>query len=479
MMAMILLLMANATYVQVIKADEYRKDTRNQRVLLDQYSRERGQIIAKDGTPLAAIKETTDRLRFQRTYADGPVFAPVTGYYSLSYGAGGLEQAEDDLLNGSDDRLFARRVSDLITGRDPKGASVQLTIDAKVQQMAYQKLAEKGLTGSVVALDPQTGEILAMASTPSYDPNLLASHDTDEQVNAWTEATDPNKGKGLLNRSIREIYPPGSTFKLVVAAAALEAGKTKDTQLTAAAKIKLPGSETTLPNFGNLPCGNGETASLEEALARSCNTAFAELAKDLGKDKILAQAAKFGFGEDDLKIPMTVEQSTYGPVTDDAVLYQSGIGQRVVTMTPLENAVVAATIANGGVRMKPHLVSKVLAPDLQVIDEVKPDEVGDAMSPANASILRDMMLKSEQNTSGEGKLSGVQIASKTGTAEHGEDLTKTSPHAWYVAFAPADKPRIAVAVIVENGGDVGANATGGRVAAPIGRAVIGAFLAGS
>lgn len=479
MMAMILLLMVNATYVQVIKADDYRKDPNNRRVLLDQYARERGQIIDRNGAPLAAVKETTDTLRFLRTYTDGPMYAPVTGYYSLSYGAGGLERSEDDLLNGSDDRLFARRLSDLITGRDPKGASIQLTIDAKVQQVAYQKLIEKGLTGSVVALNPQTGEILGMASTPSYDPNQLASHDVDAQVAEWAKATAPANGKGLLNRSIEETYPPGSTYKLVVAAAALEAGKTKDTQLTAAAKVQLPGSTVSLPNFGSQQCGGGETASLEEALARSCNTAFAELADELGKDKLKAQSEKFGIGEDDLSIPMPVVASAYGPIPDRAALFQSGIGQRAVTMTPMANAVVAATIANGGVRMKPHLVQKVLAPDLQVINEVKPDEVTDAISPATAKVLRDMMLKSEQNTVGEGKISGVQIASKTGTAEHGEDLSKTSPHAWYVAFAPADKPTIAVAVIIENGGDVGANATGGRVAAPIGRAVIGAYLAGS
>ncbi|MEU5691081.1 penicillin-binding protein 2 [Actinosynnema sp. NPDC020468] len=474
MMVMILLLLGNLTYVQVIKADDYRKNPLNRRVLLDQYSRERGQIIAADGTPLASVEKTTDRLRYVRTYANGPAFAPVTGYFSTTYGAGGMERSEDDLLNGSDDRLFARRVSDLITGRDPKGGSVQLTVDPKLQEAAFQSLGN--LTGSVVAIRPQTGEILAMASTPSYDPNLLASHDANVQEEAWGTLTDPDGPQPMLNRSVDQIYPPGSTFKLVVAAEALAEGKTKDSEVDGRKSITLPGTNTELPNFNDSICGNGTTATLQEALAKSCNTAFAVLAHDMGPDKLRKQAAKFGIGDSDLTIPLPVAQSTLGPMADPPSVYQSGIGQKDVRLTPLQNAVVCATIANNGTRMAPHLVSKIIAPDLSVIDETKPDEVEEAMDPKNAAALRDMMVESEKNTGGGGKLSGVTIASKTGTAEHGVDPLATKPHAWYVAFAPAEKPEIAVAVIVEDGGDVGLQATGGKVAAPIGRAVIGAFL---
>ncbi|HWO62757.1 MAG TPA: penicillin-binding transpeptidase domain-containing protein, partial [Umezawaea sp.] len=277
---------------------------------------------------------------------------------------------------------------------------------------------------------------------------------------------------------VRATYPPGSTWKVVVSAAALEDGKTKDTPLTAAGSITLPNTNTQLPNFNSTPCGGGDTATLEEALAKSCNTAFAELAGDLGEAKLTKQAEKFGMNDSSLQMPLAVAKSTYGPVPDKAALFQSGIGQRVVEMTPMENAVIAATIANGGVRMKPYLVQKLIAPDLEVIDETKPDEAGDAVSAATANTLRDMMLKSETNTGGEGRLSGVNIASKTGTAEHGVDPAAVPPHAWYIAFAPAEKPTIAVAVIVENGGDRGLGATGGKVAAPVGRAVIGAYLAG-
>ncbi len=479
MMVMILMLMGNATYVQVIKADDYRKDDHNrQRVLLNEYSRERGQIIASDGTPIANVKATGDTYRYQRVYSNGPAYAPVTGYYSLIFGSGGVERVEDDLLNGSDDRLFARRLSDVITGRDPKGASIQLTVDPKVQQAAYDEMTNRGFTGSVVALNPQTGAILGMVSTPSYDPNRLASHDEAEQQAAWDEYNAEGANQPILNRSLRATYPPGSTWKVVVSAAALEDGKTKDTQLTAAGSITLPGTNTQLPNFNGTPCGGGATASLEEALARSCNTAFAELAGELGEAKLTEQAEKFGMNDSTLTVPQQVAASTFGPSPDKAALFQSGIGQRIVDMTPMENAVIAATIANGGVRMKPYLVQKLIAPDLSEIDETKPDEVDEAVSADTAKTLRDMMLKSETNTGGEGRLSGVNIASKTGTAEHGVDPSKVAPHAWYIAFAPAEKPTIAVAVIVESGGDRGLGATGGKVAAPVGRAVIGAYLAG-
>ncbi|GAA1330370.1 peptidoglycan D,D-transpeptidase FtsI family protein [Saccharothrix algeriensis] len=475
MMAMMVLLLANATYVQVIKADDYRKNPLNRRVVLDQYSRERGQIIASGGEPLATVERTTDRLRYLRKYA-GPAFAPVTGYFSTVYGASGLERAEDDLLNGSDDRLFARRVSDLITGRDPKGGSLQLTIDAALQQVAYDQL--QGVAGSVVAIRPQTGEILAMASTPTYDPNALASHDVAEQQAAWKQLIAPESNLPMLNRSVAGLYAPGSTFKLIVAAAALAEGKTKESEVDGRPVITLPGTQVPLPNFNDTICGNGVTATLEEALAKSCNTAFAVLADQLGPDKLRKAAAKFGFDDADLRIPLAVETSTLGPMDERPAVYQTGIGQRDVLVTPLQNAMMTAAIANGGVRMRPHLVQKVLAPDLQVISEDEGDEVADAMEPEHAAALRDMMVRSEANTAPNGRLSGVTVASKTGTAEHGEDVKDTRPHAWYVAFAPAEKPEIAIAVIVENGGTAGLSATGGKVAAPIGRAVIGAYLGG-
>lgn len=476
LMTMVVLLLGNATYLQVVSADDYRSDPRNRRVLLEEYSRERGQIMA-GGLSLANSVPTDSELRFQRQYLDGPVYAPVTGYYSLRYGSGGMENAMDSVLNGSDGRLFVRRLSDLITGRDPRGGSVELTLDPAVQQVAYEELTSRGYTGAAVALRPETGEVLAAASTPSYDPNGLASHDGELQQQTWNEASSEANEVPLTNRAMSAIYPPGSTFKLVTTAAALESeAATPDTQLTASPTITLEDTATSLANFDGNSCGGGETASLVEALARSCNTAFAELGARTGEEALRRQAERLGVGQPDQQIPLRVAPSTLGEIPDTAALQQSAIGQRDVAFTPLQNAVIAATIANGGERMEPEMVRRILAPDLTRIDDLEPESAGPAMSPQTAEEITEMMIASEENSSGEGQISGVTIASKTGTAERGD--ADTPPHVWYVAFAPAEDPQVAIAVLVEDGGDEGLDATGGSVASPIGRAVIGAALQG-
>ncbi|WP_409461869.1 peptidoglycan D,D-transpeptidase FtsI family protein [Amycolatopsis sp. GA6-003] len=475
MLAMIVLLLANDTYVQVIKADTYRTDPRNQRVLYDEYSRQRGQIVTPDGTVLAGVKPSTDKFKFFRTYADGPMYAPVTGYYSINYGAGGLERAEDDVLNGSDPRLFVRRLSDMVTGRDPRGGNVKLTIDPKVQKAAYDLMTKRGYTGAVVAMEPKTGRILAMVSTPSYDPNQLATHGTD-QNKAW-EAYSKDKNNPMLNRAISENYPPGSTFKIVTAAAALESGIGPDTQVSTAPNVQLPGTNTTLENYGGETCpGN----TFKDALAHSCNVPFATFAGQLGADKMKAAAANFGIGQNDLTVPMRVVGSTVGPLDSPGALYQSGIGQRDVRLTPLQDCLLSATVANNGYAMKPQLIQSILAPDLSTVENVDPEQLTGkpALSPENNKILTDMMIASESFTKGGGKNDALKIASKTGTAEHGADSKNTAPHAWYTAFAPSDNPQIAVSVIVENGGNRGLAATGGTVAAEIGRAAIAARLGG-
>jgi peptidoglycan glycosyltransferase len=478
-MGMIVVLLLNATYIQVVSADAYRTDPRNRRVLLDEYSRQRGEIIA-GGLAVASSVETGGQLRFRRSYLNGPLYAPVTGYYSLRYGSGGVEKTMDSVLNGSDGRLFVRRLSDLITGREPSGASVELTIDSAVQRVAYEQLTSRGYTGAVVAIKPSTGEILAMVSTPSYDPNRLSAHDSAEQEAAWTADTSPERGSPLTNRALASTYPPGSTFKLVDTAAALESGKaTPDTPLTAAAALQLQDTTTLLHNFADQPCGPGNTATLTQALVRSCNTAFAQLAAIVGEKDLRKQAQLLGIGQQDLSIPIPVAPSTLGAIPDVAALQQSGIGQRDVALTPLQNAMIVATIANGGVRMKPQLVRSVLAPDLSVLDRFAPEQADTAMSPSTAAQIRGMMVAAENSYRNDGKISGVSIAAKTGTAEHGVDPKNTPPHGWYVAFAPAENPQVAIAVLVENGGNEGLEATGGSLAAPIGRAVIAAALQGA
>jgi peptidoglycan glycosyltransferase len=475
-MALIVLLLANATLTQVFTADGYRSDPRNQRVLLDEYSRQRGQISA--GGQLLAYSVSTDgRFRFLRVYPNPLTYAPVTGFYSLQYSSSGMERAEDTILNGSDQRLFGRRLADFFTGRDPRGGNVDTTINPQVQQAAWDAM-EDGCNGpckgSVVALEPSTGKILAMVSAPSYDPNLLATHDMAAQSAAWQQLRD-NPESPLLNRAISEAYPPGSTFKVITTAAALQRGATVNTQLTSQAKIPLPDSTATLENFGGSSCGGGATASLREAFARSCNTAFVQLGLDTGADALRSTAAAFGLDTPPPRIPLQVVESTVGPIVDEAALGMSSIGQRDVALTPLQNAQVAATIANNGVTMRPYLVDSLKGPDLANISATAPQEERRAVSQEVADTLTDLMVAAEQGTQQKGAIAGVQIASKTGTAEHGTDPRKTPPHAWYIAFAPAQAPKVAVAVLVENGGDL-LSATGGALAAPIGRATIAAAL---
>ncbi|MFD6856569.1 peptidoglycan D,D-transpeptidase FtsI family protein [Rhodococcus sp. NPDC060090] len=481
-MFMVVALLANATYVQVIKADDLRTDPRNSRVLIDEYSRQRGQISAA-GQALAVSIPTDSRYKYLRQYPATPAqpmsplaYAPVTGFYSMQYGSTGLERSEDELLNGSDNLLFGRRLFDLVSGRNPRGGNVVSTIDPAMQQVAYDELTSKGYTGSVVAIEPATGRILTMVSTPSYDPNRLSGHDGAATSAAWDELNaDPDKP--MLNRAISQTYPPGSTFKVVTTAAALDAGVTPDDQFTAAPNITLPDTTTTLENYGGAACGGAPTVTLREAFARSCNTAFVEMGIDTGREALIDQAEALGVGET-MDIPLPVAESTVGPIPDGAALGQSTIGQRDVALTPLENAIIAATVANGGVRMKPYLVERLEGPDLALLEETKPESLGQAIDPSVAATLTDLMIGSEEWSGGQGAIPGVQIASKTGTAEHGSDPRNTPPHTLYIGFAPAQQPTVAVAVIVENGGDRSLAATGGSVAAPIGRAVISAGIQG-
>jgi penicillin-binding protein A len=475
-MALIVLLLANATLTQVFTADGLRADPRNQRILLDEYSRQRGQISA-GGQLLAYSTSTNGHFRFLREYPNPLAYAPVTGFYSLQYSSTGLEHAEDSILNGSDERLFGRRLADFFTGRDPRGGSVATTINPSVQEAAWDAM-QQGCSGpckgAVVALEPSTGKILAMVSSPSFDPNLLASHDGATQSNAWQQLRD-DANSPLVNRAISETYPPGSTFKVITTAAALQAGATPSTQVTSAPRIPLPDSTATLENYGGTRCGSGPTTTLHDAFAKSCNTAFVELGIKTGADAMRNTARAFGLDTPLPPTPLQVADSTVGPIDDAAALGMTSIGQKDVALTPLQNAMIAATIANDGVTMQPYLVEDLKGPDLANISTTTPHQLRRAVSAQVADTITGLMIDAEQVTSQKGAISGVQIASKTGTAEHGTDPRNTPPHAWYIAFAPAKAPKVAVAVLVENGGDR-LSATGGALAAPIGRATIAAAL---
>ena len=462
------LLIINVNYIQVVRSDELRRNTSNTRVLAEEYDRERGAIVVA-GTPVAESVPTGDRLTYLRQYPQGPVYAAVTGYYSLIYSRTAIEQAENDLLAGSDPRLFVRRLADLFTGRDPAGGDVVLTLDPAVQQASMAGL--EGVTGAVVALDPSTGAVLGMASTPTFDPTQLSSHDPDA-IRAYWDQLNQQSPDPRLNRAIGDNYPPGSLFKVIVSAAALETGDyTPQTEIPAPDLLTLPGTSTTLENFNGSICDPDERQTLIQALTISCNTAFAQLGIDLGEDAVREMAEAFGMDGESFNIPLNVEPSGIGDIESEAALGQTSIGQRDVRMTPLQAAMVAAAVANDGTLMRPYLVDQVRAPDLSVLDETDPEVFSEPVSGDVANQLTEMMLSVVDNGSGRAaQIPGVQVAGKTGTAQVREDVPD---HNWFIGFAPADDPKIAVAVFVANGGG-----TGGDVSAPIARQVLQAYLEG-
>ena len=471
------LLLVNVNYVQVVKAGDYRDDPRNSRVLLRTYEQPRGPIAVVDAergrTAIAESTRTDGPLTYLRTYPGGAPYAHITGFYSFIYGRTGLERSQDRVLSGEDDRLFVTRLSDIVTGREPEGGSIVLTLDPAAQQAAYDALASRGLRGSVVAIDPRTGAVLAMVSTPSYDPSRLSSFDA-AQVRSYYDELNGASDDPLLNRAIARTYPPGSTFKVVTAAAALESGEvTAETQLPSPRELDLPQTDRNLRNFGGGAC-TGETSTLADALRISCNTAFAALGLQLGQDRLREQAEAFGFGDDSLAVPTPVSTSVFPTDLSPPSLAQSAIGQFDVRVTPLQMAMVAGGIANGGEVMKPYLTREVQAPDLSLLDRAEPEVYRRAISPEVAAELTRMMeLVVTDGSATRAQIDGVAVAAKTGTAQHAEGRP---PHAWFIGFAPADDPQVAIAVVIEDGGDAGSEATGGRLSAPIARDVMRAVL---
>jgi penicillin-binding protein A len=465
-------LLISTTWIQFVTAKQLDALPGNRRTLLDSYSRERGAILI-GGSPIAKSVPTKDELKYVRTYPSGRLYSQVTGYYSFIYGAGGgLEGAEDTLLSGQSDTLFYRRVVDMVTGKVPSGASLELTINPKAQQAADRALGNQ--RGAVVALDPSTGAILAMVSHPQYDPTTLSSHNLNAVEAAW-KALNADPGRPALNRAIAgDLYPPGSTFKLITAAAALSSGKfTEQSQIPGPATLDLPQSTVKLPTDDHQPCGPGNKTSLTHALEISCNTAFGWLGLELGGDKLRAQAAKFGFG-DALRVPMRVTPSTVPAQLNAPQSAQAAIGQYDVRVTPLQMAMVSAAIANKGIVMNPYLVQDSRDSNLNIIDQTQPEQLSQAVTADVAAALTRMMVTVVQSGTGTpAQIPGIEVAGKTGTAQN---VQGAAPHAWFTAFAPVNAPKIAVAVVVENGGNAGNEAFGGKVAAPIARQVIEAVL---
>ena len=467
-------LLVNVTWLQYVEAGDLNDRAGNRRVQDAAFSQDRGSILV-GRRPIATSKPSNDRFDYQRVYPAGPVYAPLTGFFNY-FSASQLEQTENAVLSGDDSRFFVRQVVDLLDSAEPQGGSVSLTVDARAQQAAWSGLRNlgEGTKGAVVALEPATGKVLAMVSNPTYDPNVLATHDLSKIQRRYDRLLS-NPDNPLVNRAVSTTLPPGSTFKLVTAAAALSSGQfTPQSAVPGGATLDLPQTDTDLPNENGATCG-GEEITLTQALAVSCNVAFGWLGLQLGAEAISDQARRFGFEEDYLPELQQVAQSRFPRDADEPQAALSAIGQFDVAATPLQMAMVTAAIANNGTVMQPYLVDTVTSPDFQVLSSTEPTALRtDAVSPSVARDLTQMMVNVvTDGTAGNAAIEGVSVAGKTGTAQ---SAPNRPPYAWFVSFAPAENPRVAVAVLVEDVGVARDAISGGGLAAPIAKAVMEAVL---
>ncbi|MFJ6430778.1 peptidoglycan D,D-transpeptidase FtsI family protein [Streptomyces sp. NPDC091416] len=465
-------LLVNAARIQVFEADELDDNSANRRTTIDRYDQPRGNILV-GGRSVTGSEDTGEQLAYERTYRDGPLYAPVTGYASQTYGTTLIENAEDAVLSGTDPMLAPLPFWNEVTRDRQPGGDVVTTIRDSMQRAAYEGLG--GRRGAVVALEPTTGEILALVSTPSYDPGRLSG--TGSSVtDAWREL-NASTSQPMLNRAIRQTYPPGSTFKIVTAAAALDAEVVTDPDAATdtPSPYVLPGTSTTLPNEAR----GCEKASLAEAIRASCNTVMAHLGVEVGLDGMVEAAEKFGFNDSGLKIPSGVARSNFDTDMSDDQLAQSAIGQFNTTATPLQMAMVASAVANGGDLMYPHLVDRTTTHGGSTVRTTGSRSYHRAMNPMTATQLRQMMTDVVQDGTGtNAAIDDATVGGKTGTAQHGIDNSGL-PYAWFIAWAQAEgsaRPAVAVAVVVEDASADRADISGGGSAAPIARSVMEAAL---
>jgi penicillin-binding protein A len=473
-LVMFVVLLINVNYLQGFDTASLANEPNNARAFEAQFQYQRGNIVTSDGVTIAESKPSGDVYKYKRYYPYGPVYAHVTGYDTL-YSQTGIEAAENSLLSGSDSALTVRNVIDLLTGKQRKGANVTLTLNSKAQTAAYNALAAEGKPGGVVAIDPKTGQILALASYPSYNPNVLATH-SGKQLNSADAALLKAAGNPLFNRATQGTFPPGSTFKIVTSSALLtqSPSTTINTKVASPTELTLPQTSHVLTNDLGEVCGDGSgQVPLIAAFAQSCDTTFAKIGMDLGGGTLNAMAEKFGMNNPNLTIPLPVAQSNYVIPPSLPLTAFSAIGQFSDTVTPLQEAMFAAAIANGGTLMKPYLVQQVTASDLSTVQTTSQSVLSQAVSPSVANDVQQMMLAVVQQPEGtayafRAGITGVTIAGKTGTAETG---TVTGlDDAAFTCFAPYANPSIAVGVIIQGGG------YGATAAAPIAVQVIKAFL---
>ncbi|MCX4747143.1 penicillin-binding transpeptidase domain-containing protein [Kitasatospora sp. NBC_01287] len=474
-LVLILLLAAQATRIQVFQAKGYDNNPANQRKTIQRYAQPRGDILV-GGDPVTGSAATGGRYAYKRTYPDGPLYAAVTGFSSQTYGNTQLEGVEDGILSGTDNRLAGWALWDEISRKQHPGGDVHTTIDKAAQQAAVQGLGNQ--KGAVAAIEPSTGRILALASTPSYDPGSFAGTSTADQ-HAWTEL-QADSDQPMLNRALRQTYPPGSTFKVVTAAAALAGGTVTDINAPTGAPYPyvLPG--TTTPLVNDTSACNQPNLDLDTAMTLSCNNVLGYLGVQTGLDKMVAMAQDFGFNDPKLDIPVRAARSNFDTRMDQSQLALSSIGQFDTAATPLVMAMVAAGVADNGTVMYPQLVDKLTKSDGSTVQLMRPKVYQQAMSPSVAGQVQQLMTDVVQNGTGtSAQLPGAVVGGKTGTAQHGVDNSGT-PYAWFISWAkPAGSaavPPVAVAVVIADSDAT--DVTGGRLAAPIARSVMQAVLAG-
>jgi penicillin-binding protein A len=469
-----LVLAVATTWVQGVAGPDYRDDPRNPRLVASRVGRERGAIVTAESVVVAQSDPAETGQTFERSYPTNEEYAHTVGFVSVLFGARGLEQERaGDLVSNRDATISG--VLNVLMGGDPRPRGLRLTIRDDLQTVAREALGDQ--RGAVFALDPQTGAVLAAVSSPGFDPNPLVGPDAAPEGRVLED--DP--GEPLVDRTIERTYPPGSVFKVVTTAAALDAGVAgPSTEFPDPVELILPGSTSTISNADGGTCGNGSEVTLEQAFIASCNTVFAALGMELGAEQLADAASAFGFNQTipyDLDVLASVFPDARAFATDAPAMAQNAIGQRDVRATPIQMALVAAAVANGGEIMIPHVVSDVFTADGEIESSTTPTLWRRATSPASAAVLTDMMERVV--TSGTGRnaaVPGVRIAGKTGTAE----VSDGRPHAWFVGFgpvAPAEGQRqIAIAVLVESGGSAGETASGGSVAAPIAQRVFQEFF---
>ncbi|MFI0962965.1 penicillin-binding transpeptidase domain-containing protein [Streptomyces sp. NPDC021080] len=465
-------LLVNAARVQVVQAPSYDRNPANRRTAIARYGQPRGDIVV-DGRPVTGSRDTGRQFRYERTYLDGPLYAPVTGFASQLYGNTLLEGTEDGVLSGSDPMLAPYPLLNGLTRARGAGGRIVTTIDAAAQRVAYEGL--DGRRGAVAAIEPSTGRILALVSTPSYDPGQLAGTGPTAS-RAWARLNSQDD-KPMLNRAIRQTYPPGSTFKVLTAAAALDSGVVDDVDAPTGSPnpYRLPGTTTRLTN----EIEGCEDASLRYAFTWSCNTVFAKLGVDVGLDGMTRTAAGFGFNDRKLRIPLSVTPSNFDLRLDNAQLALSSIGQFNTRATPLQMAMIAAAVAGDGSVKTPYLVDRTTSRGGGTLTTTGPRILHQAMSASTAQRMRELMTDVvEKGTGTVAAIPGATVGGKTGTAQHGLGNSGT-PYAWFISWARADgatEPAVAVAVVVEDAAADRGDITGGGFAGPIARAVMEAVL---